>query len=150
MRHLANHGKREMIVSRDLRRLRPFLMVYFGAAAAVLVLIAGLVSLWPRSAVALPTYAQQTGLACGRCHVSPGGGGQRTAFGNAFLANGHKLPSTADKKDAGGKKTGADKAVPSSSAPAAAPVEGSFITDSDFARAQAWSLRQPYYSHFRY
>lgn len=46
-------------------------------------------------ASALPAYAQQTHLLCGRCHVSPAGGGERNAFGKAFAANGHKLPSKA-------------------------------------------------------
>jgi len=43
-------------------------------------------------AQAMPAYAAQTGLPCGKCHVNPAGGGQRTAFGKAFAANGHKLP----------------------------------------------------------
>jgi len=45
-----------------------------------------------RTAHALPIYAQETGLPCGRCHVSPYGGGPRTAFGRAFAANGHRPP----------------------------------------------------------
>ena len=40
---------------------------------------------------ALPVYAQQTGLPCGRCHINPEGGGPRTARGKAFAANGHQL-----------------------------------------------------------
>jgi hypothetical protein len=56
------------------------------------VLLAGAaVSVTPRQAQALPQYAAQTGLPCGRCHVNPAGGGERTAFGKAFAANGHKL-----------------------------------------------------------
>ena len=46
----------------------------------------------PKSAQALPAYAQQTGKACGACHKNPAGGGPRNAYGNAFAANGHKLP----------------------------------------------------------
>ena len=45
----------------------------------------------PRQAQALPKYAAQTGLPCGRCHVNPAGGGPRTKFGKAFAANGHKV-----------------------------------------------------------
>ncbi len=45
-----------------------------------------------RTAQALPIYARETGLPCGQCHVDPGGGGPRTAFGRAFAANGHRLP----------------------------------------------------------
>ena len=46
----------------------------------------------PEPAAALPAYAAQTGKACGACHQSPAGGGPRNAFGEAFAANGHKLP----------------------------------------------------------
>ena len=49
-------------------------------------------------------------LACGRCHVSPAGGGPRTAFGNAFAANGHKVPAKSKKP----AKTSAGGAAPSS------------------------------------
>ncbi len=65
-----------------------------GAAglAAVLLMAGGAMLVAPRPAVALPAYAAQTGLPCGRCHVNPAGGGERTAFGKAFAANGHKVP----------------------------------------------------------
>jgi len=76
------------------------------AAAGALTLVAGLATLAvPRAADALPSYAQQTGLACGRCHVSPAGGGARTAFGNAFAANGHKLPAGKPSGGAGAPKS---------------------------------------------
>ncbi len=62
-----------------------------GVGAAML--IGGSIALVaPSPALALPAYAQQTGLPCGRCHVNPAGGGPRNAFGKAFAANGHKLP----------------------------------------------------------
>ena len=62
------------------------------ASIGFAVLLAGAaVTVSPRQAQALPQYAAQTGLPCGRCHVSPAGGGPRTAFGKAFAANGHKL-----------------------------------------------------------
>ncbi len=55
-------------------------------------LLAGaVVTVTPRQAQALPKYAAETGLPCGRCHVNPAGGGPRTKFGKAFAANGHKL-----------------------------------------------------------
>jgi len=58
-----------------------------GAAAGGLV-VRFAASVAPQPADALPAYAQQTGLACGRCHVKPAGGGKRTAslprFGGAF------------------------------------------------------------------
>ncbi len=81
------------------------------AATGTIALIVGLaVVVIPRPAGALPSYAQQTGLACGRCHVSPAGGGPRTAFGNAFAANGHKVPAKSTKP----AKTSAGGAAPSS------------------------------------
>lgn len=66
----------------------------FGLAAAMAIVLTagGAVLIAPRPANALPAYAQQTGLACGRCHVNPKGGGPNTAFGKSFAANGHKLP----------------------------------------------------------
>ena len=45
-----------------------------------------------RTVQAHPIYALETGLPCGQCHVNPGGGGPRTAFGRASAANGHRLP----------------------------------------------------------
>lgn len=60
-------------------------------AAASIGEVAGVLA--PRTAQALPIYAQRTGLPCGQCHVNPQGGGPRTAFGQAFAANGHHLPS---------------------------------------------------------
>ena len=95
------------------------------AATGAVALIVGCTAfVVPRPADALPSYAQQTGLACGRCHVSPAGGGPRTAFGNAFAANGHKVPTAAKPA-----KSGASGATPSpgstaSQAPAAPAVTG--------------------------
>ncbi len=65
-----------------------------GSAAAIgaLFLLGTTISVIPRPAAALPAYAQQTGLPCSKCHVNAAGSGPRTAFGNAFAANGHKVP----------------------------------------------------------
>ena len=64
-----------------------------GAALAALA-VGGLLTLAaPRTADALPAYATSTGKSCGACHVNPAGGGARNAFGDAFAANGHKLPA---------------------------------------------------------
>jgi hypothetical protein len=75
--------------------LKPISGVAYDLAGAVAVIltVGSVVSLAPRPASALPAYSQQTGLVCGRCHVNPAGGGPNTAFGKAFAANGHKLPS---------------------------------------------------------
>lgn len=62
-------------------------MIVVAAFALMLMAVLG-----SRSALALPAYAQQTGLPCGQCHVNPRGGGPRTAFGRAFARNGHRLP----------------------------------------------------------
>ena len=75
--------------------LKPASGVTYGSAEiiAAILMVGSAISLAPRTASALPAYAQQTGLACGRCHVNPAGGGPNTAFGKAFAANGHKVPS---------------------------------------------------------
>jgi mono/diheme cytochrome c family protein len=63
-----------------------------GAIAAALA-VGGVVAITiSKPAIALPAYAAQTGKACGACHQNPAGGGPRNAFGEAFAANGHKLP----------------------------------------------------------
>jgi hypothetical protein len=60
------------------------------AALAAIVLLAGLIGA-PRSATALPAYAQKEGKACGYCHKNPAGGGERNAMGKKYEANGHKF-----------------------------------------------------------
>ena len=52
------------------------------------VVLAGL-ALTPRSAAALPTYAQRENKPCGYCHVNPAGGGDRNAIGRDYEENGH-------------------------------------------------------------
>lgn len=143
------------------RSLKPVPRPVYGlaGAAAVALVVGSTAFVTPRPADALPAYAQQTGLACGRCHVNPAGGGARTAFGNAFMANGHKVPSaaTASGKPSAapppGKKSAGGKA-PSSGSVASPPPSfgyyGSWPIILDYAQAQAWSLRHPYYSHFLY
>jgi hypothetical protein len=64
-----------------------------GAAIAALAVGGVLAITAPKPAAALPAYAASTGKACGACHANPAGGGPRTAFGDAFAANGHKLPA---------------------------------------------------------
>ena len=63
-----------------------------GAVVAVLAVGGVLTISVPKPAAALPAYAASTGKACGACHTNPAGGGPRTALGEAFAANGHKLP----------------------------------------------------------
>jgi hypothetical protein len=64
-----------------------------GAVVAALAVGAVLTIAAPKPAAALPAYAAATGKACGACHQNPAGGGPRNAFGEAFAANGHKLPA---------------------------------------------------------
>lgn len=64
-----------------------------GIAVAALAVGGVLTALAPKPAAALPTYAAETKKPCGACHVNPAGGGPRNAFGDAFAANGHKLPA---------------------------------------------------------
>jgi mono/diheme cytochrome c family protein len=68
---------------------KSMILVTCAGALAVTALVA-MVTLTPRSAEALPAYAQQTGKACGACHKSPAGGGALTSAGKAFQARGHK------------------------------------------------------------
>ena len=103
------------------RELRPIPGVIFVLAGALAALIAALaVFTVPQPADALPAYAQQTGLACGRCHVNPAGGGARTSFGNAFLANGHKVPSGGAKPGKTGG--GAPSSTPGAAQPSTTPT----------------------------
>jgi mono/diheme cytochrome c family protein len=119
-------------------KLKPIVGIAYGLATAAALILGLAVFALPRPADALPSYAKQTGRSCGSCHVNPAGGGPRTAFGKAFAANGHKLPSGSKTAKAGG---GAAAPEPSGVAPAVV---------LDRAQAQAWSLRRPYYSHFLY
>ena len=111
--------------------MRPVAGAVYGlAAAGAVVLIVGLATFaGPRSAGALPAYAQQTGLACGRCHVNPAGGGARTAFGNAFAANGHKVPSKGGAKP-GKKSEGAPSAPSGTATPAVTGFNGGYYSSA--------------------
>jgi mono/diheme cytochrome c family protein len=68
--------------------------ILYGIACVtpVLFLLGMAVSVMPQPASATAAYAQQTGRACGSCHVNKSGGGALTATGKAFVAAGHKMP----------------------------------------------------------
>ena len=68
--------------------MKRFIVGAMGLSAFVL--LAGLVVV-PRSASALPAYAQKEGKPCGYCHVNPAGGGERNAKGKQYEANGHSF-----------------------------------------------------------
>ena len=63
-----------------------------GAVATALMIGGAIVIFTPRSAQAKPEFAAQTGKACGACHQNPAGGGALKPYGDAFKANGNKLP----------------------------------------------------------
>jgi hypothetical protein len=98
-------------------QLRSIPLLAFGliAASSTAFVIGLAVFVTPQPADALPAYAQQTKLACGRCHVSAAGGGALTAFGKAFAANGHKVPSKGAKP---GKEVSESTSAPTEAAPA--------------------------------
>jgi len=63
----------------------------FKPAAIAISTFAGAVAIFgaaltfdPQHAAATPVFAQQTGRACGSCHVSKSGGGALTKAGKAF------------------------------------------------------------------
>ena len=103
---------------RDVRSSASFAC---GIAAATVAAFALAIAFAPRPATALPAYAKQTGLSCGRCHVNPAGGGPNTAFGKAFAANGHKVAGKTAAKGAAGGKSAPGKTETAAAAPAAAP-----------------------------
>jgi hypothetical protein len=133
----------------------PLTAVVFGLAGAVAV--AGLVAFSvPRPAGALPSYTQETGLPCGRCHTNPAGGGKLTAFGSEFAANDHKVPA---KKTDSGKKQDSEKQESSkegdSKEQVSEGVTSPTATSIDLESGRAldyvpWTLRDPYHSHFLY
>jgi cytochrome c553 len=63
-----------------------------GAVVAAAVIGGALTIAAPRSADAKPEFAASTGKACGACHSNPAGGGALKPYGQAFKANGFKLP----------------------------------------------------------
>jgi len=71
------------------RRLARGIVVGAMGLAGVALLAGVLVA--PRSASALPAYAQKEGKPCGYCHLNPAGGGERNAKGKQYEANGHKF-----------------------------------------------------------
>lgn len=74
-----------------------------------LMLAAGMaVWIFPRSVEATEKYAAQTGVPCAQCHVYPTGDARLTPFGEAFVANGFKLPANESKPPADGSKPPAD------------------------------------------
>ena len=70
---------------------RNALAIVFSTAAFILVAGAACLII-SRPAEATAKFAAETSKACGQCHESATGGGKLTSFGEAFKANGNKLP----------------------------------------------------------
>ena len=66
-----------------------FVLVW-GTAAIIFIVATSLTTSRPANATS--AFATQTGKACGQCHEKAAGGGKLTPFGEAFKANGNKLP----------------------------------------------------------
>jgi hypothetical protein len=140
--------------------VKPLTAVVFGLAGAAAV--AGLVAFAvPRPAGALSSYAQQTGLSCGRCHTNPAGGGKLTAFGTEYAANDHKVPAKktdSDKKQDSKKQESSkegDSKEGDSKEQVSEGVTSPTATSIDLESGRAldyvpWTLRDPYHSHFLY
>jgi hypothetical protein len=65
--------------------------IVVGSVAVAAFLLAATLLVAPRSASALPAYAQKEGKPCGYCHVNPAGGGARNAKGKQYEAHGHSF-----------------------------------------------------------
>jgi hypothetical protein len=65
--------------------------IVVGSVAVAAFLLAATLLVAPRSASALPAYAQKEGKPCGYCHVNPAGGGERNAKGKQYEAHGHSF-----------------------------------------------------------
>jgi hypothetical protein len=77
-------------MARERRGSTNIVFVYGSAGLAIAAL--ALAAALSQPAHAKPEFAAQTGLPCGQCHVAQTGGGKLKAFGEAFKANGYKLP----------------------------------------------------------
>jgi len=60
--------------------------------AAAILAIGTIVMATPRAAQATQQFAAQTGLSCTQCHADMGTPSKLTDFGQAFQANGDKVP----------------------------------------------------------
>jgi hypothetical protein len=80
-----------LIMKPSMQDVRTSLLVGVAGVAAAGFLAVVTMTMSSAPAVALPTYAQQTGKACGFCHSNPAGSGKLTASGEKFKAKGHKL-----------------------------------------------------------
>jgi hypothetical protein len=66
--------------------------LFLSCGTAALVMIGAVSLVISRPAAATQQFAMETGKSCADCHTNPKGGGELTAFGKEFKANGNKLP----------------------------------------------------------
>ena len=74
---------------------------------AIFPLVVAAVPMWPTTALAVPSFARQTGMSCAACHTVPP---QLTAFGRYFKLHGYVLGP--DKLSGGSNKLSIDKFPP--------------------------------------
>ncbi len=67
------------------------------ATGTFMTLMLAVACISPRSVDATEKYAAQTGVPCAQCHVYPTVDARLTPFGEAFVANGFKLPAKTPK-----------------------------------------------------
>ena len=78
-----------------MRKFRSSAFPGFTLSAVLVAGVAALAVLVPRPAQALPSYAQQTGMACSQCHTVAFGP-QLTAYGRQFKLNGYVWGNSED------------------------------------------------------
>jgi len=72
------------MVHRQISKIFKPAAIMISTFAAAMAMFGAALTFDPPQASAMPAYAQQTGRACGSCHVSKSGGGALTKAGKAF------------------------------------------------------------------
>ena len=75
-----------------MKIIRNRAIAFVAGALAAIALAGSTIILTPGSAAAKPEFAAQTGKSCATCHQNPSGGGKLKPYGEAFKANGFKVP----------------------------------------------------------
>jgi mono/diheme cytochrome c family protein len=80
----SNHSATEGVAMAHAQVSRIFKPAAIATAVAAVAMFGAALTFASQRAAATPAYAQQTGKACGSCHVSKSGGGALTSGGKAF------------------------------------------------------------------